>query len=67
MKPNALSGVVGVAVKGGTGLIGSFLADEFVAVGARVVIIDDCSKGSRANFDGVADRIGLQHGTPRWV
>ena len=35
-----------VAVTGGLGLIGSFLCEELCAAGARVVLIDDESKGS---------------------
>ncbi len=35
-----------VAVTGGLGLIGSFLCQELCATGARVVLIDDESKGS---------------------
>ncbi len=35
-----------VVVTGGLGLIGSFLCEELVAVGAKVILIDDESKGN---------------------
>lgn len=35
-----------VVVTGGLGLIGSFLCEELLAVGAKVILIDDESKGS---------------------
>lgn len=38
------------AVTGGGGLIGSFLVDDLVRRGARVVVVDDFSKGRRANL-----------------
>ena len=46
------------AVTGGAGLIGSFLADQLVDAGAKVVVVDDFSKGSRdniAHLDGTID------------
>ena len=51
-----------VAVTGGAGLIGSFLVEELVAAGAQVVVVDDFSKGLRANLAAVADRIELREG-----
>lgn len=51
-----------VAVTGGAGLIGSFLVDELVAAGARVVVVDDFSKGLRDNLVGVAGRIEVREG-----
>jgi len=38
------------AVTGGGGLIGSFLVDDLVARGARVIVVDDFSKGRRSNL-----------------
>jgi UDP-glucose 4-epimerase len=35
-----------VAVTGGLGLIGSFLCEQLVAAGARVILVDDESKGT---------------------
>ncbi len=46
------------AITGGAGLIGSFLADQLVDAGADVVVVDDFSKGTRANIahlDGKVD------------
>jgi nucleoside-diphosphate-sugar epimerase len=51
-----------VAVTGGAGLIGSFLADELIAADARVVVIDDFSKGLRSNLTGCAGRIEVREG-----
>lgn len=61
MQPNTLSDAL-VAVTGGAGLIGSFLVDQLVALGARVVVVDDFSKGLRANLAAVADRIEVREG-----
>ncbi|MBT6205397.1 MAG: NAD-dependent epimerase/dehydratase family protein [Alphaproteobacteria bacterium] len=38
------------AVTGGGGLIGSFLVDDLLALEARVVVVDDFSKGRRENL-----------------
>jgi nucleoside-diphosphate-sugar epimerase len=38
------------AITGGGGLIGSFLVDDLVERGARVVVVDDFSKGRRDNL-----------------
>jgi len=51
-----------VAVTGGAGLIGSFLVDELIAADARVVVIDDFSKGLRSNLAGCANRIEIREG-----
>lgn len=51
-----------IAVTGGAGLIGSFLVDELVTAGARVVVVDDFSKGLRANLEVVSDRIEVCEG-----
>lgn len=42
-----------VLVTGGAGFIGSNLADELIRQGARVVIIDNFSTGSRDNLDEI--------------
>jgi UDP-glucose 4-epimerase len=51
-----------VAVTGGAGLIGSFLADELVAAGARVAVIDDFSKGRSENLAHLAGSIEIRKG-----
>jgi nucleoside-diphosphate-sugar epimerase len=51
-----------VAVTGGAGLIGSFLVDELVAAGARVVVVDDFSKGLRTNLATVSEYIEVREG-----
>lgn len=49
-----------VAVTGGAGLIGSFLAEELDAEGADVIVIDDFSKGQRENLQQLAGRIEIR-------
>ncbi len=51
-----------VAVTGGAGLIGSFLCDSLVAVNARVVVIDDFSKGHRNNLAQLEGQIEIREG-----
>jgi nucleoside-diphosphate-sugar epimerase len=51
-----------VAVTGGAGLIGSFLVEWVVAAGARVVVVDDFSKGQREYLAAVLDRIDIREG-----
>jgi nucleoside-diphosphate-sugar epimerase len=51
-----------VAVTGGAGLIGSFLVDELVAVGADVIVADDFSKGRREHLVRVLDKIEIRTG-----
>ena len=51
-----------VVVTGGAGLIGSFLVERLVAVGARVVVADDFSKGRRENLAAVASKIEIREG-----
>ncbi len=51
-----------VAVTGGAGLIGSFLVEDLLGRGARIVVIDDFSTGLRGHLAPVADRIELREG-----
>lgn len=51
-----------IAVTGGAGLIGSYLAEQLVEAGARVVVVDDFSKGLRAHLAGCIDRIEVREG-----
>ena len=53
---------VRVAVTGGAGLIGSFLADELVEAGATVIVVDDLSKGKRDNIAHLDGRIEVREG-----
>ena len=48
------------AITGGGGLIGSFLVDDLVARGASVVVVDDFSKGRRANLAHQAEAIEIR-------
>lgn len=56
-----LSGKTSV-ITGGAGLIGSFLAERLVEVGARVVVADDFSKGRRQYLAGVVDKLEVREG-----
>lgn len=51
-----------VAITGGAGLIGSYLADELTASGAHVIVIDDFSKGLRSNLSACANHIEIREG-----
>jgi nucleoside-diphosphate-sugar epimerase len=51
-----------VAVTGGAGLVGSFLVDELLAKRARVIVIDDFSKGLRQNIAHHGAKIELREG-----
>lgn len=53
---------VKVAITGGAGLIGSYLADELATSGAHVIVIDDFSKGLRSNLSACASRIEIREG-----
>ncbi len=44
-----------VLITGGAGFIGSHLADRLIAAGARVVILDNLSRGSRSNIPPLAE------------
>lgn len=48
-----------VVVTGGAGFIGSHLCEELVALGARVVCVDDFSAGHGENVDFLAGRPGF--------
>jgi nucleoside-diphosphate-sugar epimerase len=60
-KRNDVGGAI-VAVTGGAGLIGSFVVDELVAKGAKVVVVDDFSKGLWSNLAHCMDRIEIREG-----
>ncbi len=51
-----------IAVTGGAGLIGSFLVDQLVIAGHRIVVIDDFSKGTRKNLSKSIDSIEIREG-----
>jgi len=51
-----------VAVTGGAGLIGSFLVDDLLAFGARVVVVDDFSKGLNDNIAQHGAAVELREG-----
>ncbi len=51
-----------VAVTGGAGLIGSYLCDELVGAGAKVIVVDDFSKGRRENLKQIADQVIIREG-----
>jgi nucleoside-diphosphate-sugar epimerase len=51
-----------VVVTGGAGLIGSFLVERLLSVGARVIVADDFLKGRREYLAPVIDRIEIREG-----
>ena len=51
-----------VVVTGGAGLIGSFLTERLVSVGAKVVVADDFSKGKRQYIAAVIDKVEIREG-----
>ena len=54
-----------VLVTGGASFIGSHLVELLVAQGARVVVADDFSSGSRDHLDKVADEVEIVEGDLR--
>lgn len=51
-----------VLVTGGAGLIGSFVVEKLVDVGAKVTVVDDFSKGLKSNLERVKDKISISEG-----
>lgn len=51
-----------VAVTGGAGLIGSFVVEELLRRSARVIVIDDFSKGLHSNIESFKASIELREG-----
>jgi nucleoside-diphosphate-sugar epimerase len=51
-----------VAVTGGAGLIGSYVVDQLVSMGTRILVVDDLSKGRLANLACVAGRYEVRQG-----
>lgn len=49
-------------VTGGAGLIGSYLVERLLALGARVIVADDFSKGRRSHLAAIIDRIAIREG-----
>ncbi len=43
-------------VTGGAGFIGSHIVDALIDVGAEVLVVDDLSRGTRANLDNALGR-----------
>ncbi|MGH8018612.1 MAG: NAD-dependent epimerase/dehydratase family protein [Opitutaceae bacterium] len=52
-----------IGVTGGLGLIGSFLCEELLDAGARVVLVDDESKGSWKYIPHLKDRVDFRKGS----
>ena len=46
-----------VLVTGGAGLIGSYVVEELVSLGAYVTVVDDLSRGALSNLEGVRAKI----------
>jgi len=51
-----------IIVTGGAGLIGSFLTERLVGAGAKVIVIDDFSRGRHEYLSSVLDRIEIRKG-----
>lgn len=51
-----------VAITGGAGLIGSYVVEQLVGLGAKVIVIDDFSKGRIENLSAVKDRVDIREG-----
>ncbi len=54
-----------VIITGGAGFIGSHTAEEFLANGYEVIIIDNLRTGSKENLKGIADKIEFVEGDIR--
>jgi UDP-glucose 4-epimerase len=52
---------VKVFITGGAGFIGSHLAERLLALGHKVLILDDLSTGQMANVDHLVGRPGFEH------
>jgi len=52
-----------VLVTGGAGFIGSHLIEHLVGFGAKVLVIDDMSRGTLENLSAVKDRVALRVGS----
>jgi UDP-glucose 4-epimerase len=52
---------VKVFITGGAGFIGSHLAERLLALGHKVLILDDLSTGQMANVDQLVGRPGFEH------
>lgn len=48
-------------ITGGAGFIGSHLAERLLALGHRVIVVDDLSTGQKSNLDGVLDHPALEY------
>ena len=51
-----------VIITGGAGLIGSYLADILVNCGAKVIVVDDFSKGTIKNLENSINKIEIREG-----
>lgn len=54
-----------VLITGGAGFIGSHTVEALLAIGARVVVLDDFSNGRRANLPGAHERLTVIEGDIR--
>ncbi len=50
-----------VFITGGAGFIGSHLAERLVALGHKVLVLDDLSTGQMANIDRLVGQPGFEH------
>jgi len=50
-----------VFITGGAGFVGSHLAERFIGLGHKVLVLDDLSTGQMTNLDGLIGKPGFEY------